>query len=112
MSKYDVEEVYQDFWKKIICDENGNVDVEQVKKELCDYYHMLQEVPRVYSEVTGGMLSKPLYYAQEVLDYFYEKYANKAAYVNYLSDDWDMVTADCVTNEDYKNAVFNYLGIE
>ena len=37
MSNYDVEQIYQDFWQEIICDKYGNVDVEQVKNELCDY---------------------------------------------------------------------------
>lgn len=70
MSNYDVERVYQDFWKEIICDKDGKVDIEQVKKELCDYYKILQEVPKVYSEVTGGVLSKPLYDAETVLSFF------------------------------------------
>lgn len=112
MNKYNPEEVYQEFWKSIICDKDGNVDVEQVKKELCDYYYMLQEVPSVYSEVTGGMLSKPLYDAKYVLDFFYEKYADKTAYVDCLVDDWDFVTEECTTNEDYKKAIFAYLEVE
>ena len=112
MSKYDPEQIYKDFWKNIICDQDGKVDVEQVKKELCDYYRMLQEVPRVYSEVTGGILSKPLYDARYVLDFFYEKYANKVGYVECLPDDWDTITEECTTNEDYKRAIFKYLDLE
>ena len=69
MSNYDVDQIYQDFWKEIICDKYGNIDVEQVKNELCDYYKMLQEVPKVYCEVTGGILSKPLYDAETVLSF-------------------------------------------
>ena len=112
MSNYDVERVYQDFWKEIICDKDGKVDIEQVKKELCDYYKILQEVPKVYSEVTGGVLSKPLYDAETVLSFFRDKYANKAGNVDLLSDDWDLITAECKTNTDYKKAIFDYLQIE
>lgn len=112
MSNYDVERVYQDFWKEIICDKDGKVDIEQVKKELCDYYKMLQEVPKVYSEVTGGVLGKPLYDAETVLSFFRDKYANKAGNVDLLSDDWDLITAECKTNTDYKKAIFDYLQIE
>ena len=32
MSNYDVEQIYQDFWKDIICVGNGIIDIEQVKK--------------------------------------------------------------------------------
>lgn len=112
MSDYDrVEKIYQDFWKSIICDKEGNTDIEQVKKELCDFYKVIQEVPKVYSEVTGGLLSKPLYDASVVIQVFNERFGNKAACVDCLEDDWEDITADCKTNEDYKSAIFNYLGI-
>lgn len=112
MNNYDVEQTYQDFWKDIIYVGNGIIDIEQVKKELCDYYKMLQEVPKVYCEITDGILSKPLYDAETVLRFFRDKYANKAGAVDYLSDDWDIITAECKTNADYKKVIFNYLQIE
>lgn len=111
MLKCDVEQVYQEFWKDIICDADGNIDVEQVKKELRDFYVMIQEVPKVYSEVTGGMLSKCLYDAEYVLSFFDEKYGRKACAVDYLKYDWYLITAECETNADYKKAVFEYLEI-
>lgn len=106
-----VEQTYQDFWKEIVEDENGNLDIEQVKKELCDYAKMLNEVPKVYSEVTDNLLSKPLYDAETVLQIFREKYGDKAWAVDYLADDWGSITADCKTNEDYKKAIFEYFNI-
>ena len=112
MNRYNVEEIYQGFWKKIVCDEDGNINVEQVKNELCDFYHMLQEVPKVYSEITNGVLSKPMYDATTVLNYFDEQYKEKALSVDLLQDDWDLITADCVTKDDYKKAVFGYFDIE
>ena len=112
MSNYDVEQVYQDFWKEIICDKDGNINIEKVKNELHDYYIMLQEVPKVYCEVTGGILGNPLYDAETVLSFFRDKYANKAGVVDFLLDDWDLITAECKTNTDYKKAIFDYLGIE
>lgn len=109
--QYDVEKEWE-FWQTIICNENGTIDIEQLKKELCDYSLMLGEVPYVYSEVTGGMLSKPHYYADTVIALFNEKYGEKASSVDYLVDEWDLVTADCKTNDDYKKAIFEYLGCE
>ncbi|MEK4705786.1 hypothetical protein [Bacillus sp. FSL H8-0512] len=47
------EKIYQSFWKKILEDEEGNLNIEQVKKELYDYKILLEEVPKVYGELTG-----------------------------------------------------------
>ena len=107
-----VEQRYQEFWKDIICDENGNVNMEQVKKELSDYAFMLDEVPKVYCAVTNGLLSKPNYYADSVLSVFKENFEDKAWALRCLADDWDDITADCKTNEDYKKVLFEYLEVE
>ena len=108
----EVEQIFQEFWKDIICKEDSSIDIDAVKCELADYYKMLQEVPKVYSEITGGILSKPLYKAEFVLEYFREKYYDKVGAVDYLADDWSLITAECETNEDYKEAVFEYFNIE
>ena len=55
----DYEQVYQDFWKGILEDENGNTDIDKVKRELYDYSVILDQVPLVYDYVTGGVCSKP-----------------------------------------------------
>ena len=73
---------------------------------------MIGEVPKVYVAVTGGALSKPLYYADTVISVFNERYGDKAIAVDYLVDDWDLITEECKTNEDYKKAIFEYLGCE
>lgn len=56
-----------DFWKHIILTENGKLDVEQVKKELEDYYFMMEQVPKVYMHITDDQMSKPNYYAHAVI---------------------------------------------
>lgn len=109
--EYDVEQEWE-FWKGIVCNEDGTINIDQLKKELCDFSVMINEVPKVYCEVTGNAMSKPLYYADDVIAMFNEKYGNKAASVDYLADDWDIITADCKTNEDYKKAIFRYLYYE
>ena len=109
--EYDVEKEWE-FWQTIICNEDGTINIDQLKLELHDYSLMLGEVPKVYIEVTDGLLSKPHYYADGVIEAFRERYGKKAVAVEYLVDDWDDVTADCETNEDYKRALFEYLGCE
>ena len=56
-------------WKKIIY-KNGKIDEEQVMKELEDYGFLLEEVPKVYCEITGGLLSKLNYKSEVVLAEF------------------------------------------
>ena len=107
-----VEKDWEEFWKDIVCDENGNVDLEQVKKELSDFRFMIDEVPKVYCEITEGLLSYPTYDAETVLNIFRDEFANKVWALKCLSDDWDDITADCKTNEDYKQVLFKYLEIE
>ncbi len=38
----DVEDDFNNFWKDIVCDEDGNLDVEQVKKELFDFHRLME----------------------------------------------------------------------
>ena len=62
----EVEQVWQEFWAPRVTS-NGVLDPEQVKRELFDYHHLLQEVPQVYDYITSGRISKPNTYASEVI---------------------------------------------
>lgn len=67
MTHYETpEETYQCFWKLIV-EKNGEIDFEQVKKELHDFHVVMGEVSKVYDQLTGGQLSKPNYYADGVI---------------------------------------------
>ena len=63
----DCRRIYQEFWKPLLERPDGSIKMEQLKRELADYYKMLVEVPKVYCEVTGNQLSKPLYDAAVVI---------------------------------------------
>ena len=106
------ETVFDDFWKDIIMNKDGTVNLGAVKNELADFKFIIDQVPEVYSAVTGGMLSKPMYKANVVIDTFYEQYGNIAEQARLLPDDWDLVTAECKTNEDFKKVILDYLGAE
>ncbi|MCP4569001.1 MAG: hypothetical protein GY841_15615 [FCB group bacterium] len=58
------------YWKDLVTNEDGSWNFDQVKKELHDYAICLDEVPKVYMHVTGGMLSKPNTCAFYVIDAF------------------------------------------
>lgn len=108
----EVEKVWQEFWADIVCNEDGSINMDQLKEELCAFHFMINEVPKVYSEVTDGLFSKPNYYADSVLSVFREKYADRLWGLRLLPDDWDMITEECETNEDYKKAIFEYLEVD
>jgi hypothetical protein len=52
----DCENVYRDFWKAIL-EKNGQLDMIQLKKELCDFHSLILNSQKVYSHVTGGKIS-------------------------------------------------------
>jgi hypothetical protein len=70
------EQVYEDFWKPII-EKDGSVDLEQIKKELYDYYVFMEEVAKVYDYISGGQVSKPNT-ASSILIAFHDEAINRA----------------------------------
>lgn len=86
----EVEKDYQEFWKFIV-EKDGKVDMKQVKKELYDWHFAMGEVAKVYCEVTGGLLSKPMYYAEGVIDAYRTS-------LERLQEDWE---------EDYESDLKN-----
>lgn len=65
------------FWKDIILKRDGSINIRQLKKELSDFYFVMEQVPKVYCNVTGDKLSKIMYKAELVNaiadDYMTEK---------------------------------------
>src|SRR5690554_6072270 len=56
----DYEETYESFWKDIVENPDGSLNLDQVKRELHDCALLLDAVSKVYCHVTGGIVSKPL----------------------------------------------------
>lgn len=50
---------FNEFWRELVTDDTGQLDLDKVARELADYSLLLDEVPKAYDEVTGGQLSKP-----------------------------------------------------
>lgn len=49
----------EEFWLRLVTDEDGALSKEKVLAELHDYSVLLDIVPKVYDEVTEGHASKP-----------------------------------------------------
>ena len=76
MADKEVERVWNDFWKPLVTKEGYGVSLDLIKRELFDFYKMLDNVPKVYNAVTGGLLSKPNYDAGTVIS-AYEDHLNE-----------------------------------
>ena len=75
-----VDKNYKDFWKPIF-GFRGLLNFKQVKKELSDFYFLIKEVPKVYYEITDGLISKANTYSFEVMSIYNqilnERYVDK-----------------------------------
>lgn len=60
-------DVWNEFWKDILENEDGSINVEQLKKELHDWHHVLDQIPIIYMELSGGILSKTGYWASQIM---------------------------------------------
>jgi hypothetical protein len=47
------------FWRPLVTDKYGALDVEKIARELGDYRVVMNEVSTVYDELTNGRFSKP-----------------------------------------------------
>jgi len=68
----DYDHTWDTFWKDLVCDENGELDLDKVKRELHDYGVCIDQVGKVYDHVTGGLLTKPNTAAEHVIGAFDE----------------------------------------
>ena len=91
-------------WKEIIY-KNGKIDEEQVMKELEDYDFILREVPKVYCEITGGLLSQINYSAKFVLAEFNELFWDKKI----ITEDIKEIIKNAITLDDLKKELEDYL---
>lgn len=72
----EVEQVYQDFWRFIIEKKDGSMNLDQLKLELYDYYQAIQNVTKVYEEITAGRFTKLNTDPQHIIDAAEERYRN------------------------------------
>jgi hypothetical protein len=67
MPKSDYEQEYDEFWRDIVEQPDGTLNLDQVKRELADYAGLMRRVAEVYEHVTGGRISKPETLASAVI---------------------------------------------
>ncbi len=90
MKKKNYEQVYNDFWKGIVEDENGNVNMDQVKRELYDFHVLIGNIPIIFDHVTGGGCSKPMTKPEVVI----------ALHDDYMKQQIDFYIEDALENRE------------
>lgn len=69
---------YHKFWKDIIENEDETINKDQIMRELYDYSYFLENIPKLYDNITGGYISKPMtnikYVIQKVEERIIEAY--------------------------------------
>lgn len=103
----ELEKVYQEFWKDIVENEDGTLNVEQVKKELADFRMVMDNCTSAYSEMTCGMISKPNTYFSEVLRIFQEKFLHNGI----VQDDIRKMLKDVDDIEELKSNLIEYFDL-
>lgn len=107
MDKRNCEQDWCEFWRSLVTKPDGSIDLEQIKKELSDYKILLDNVPIVYSHITGGILSYPTYDAKTVIQCT-EEYYNESI-VGIIKDDFlEFISDGNVTKEELIEFIKNY----
>lgn len=57
----------EQFWRGIICNEDGTIDEKKVMAELSDFSFIINQLPKVYCHITNNTLSKHMYPAETVI---------------------------------------------
>lgn len=57
---------FNNFWLPLIST-GRQLDIEKIKAELHDFDFVIEQLPKVYSHITGGRLSKHMYEAATVI---------------------------------------------
>ena len=75
MSRYtseDAEKDFKDIWEPLLYT-NGSLDPKKIKDEMGDLIFVHEQISRVYDHITGGLLSKAMYYADVIIDQYNDK---------------------------------------
>lgn len=107
----DVEREFNKFWKSLIINKDGSVNLEHLKRELSDYSTVLGEVSQVYDHVTHGNISKPNTSAEDVISVSDDE--NDKFYYNLFRDDiLGIINEESLSAEDKVEEIRNYFDEE
>ena len=63
----DYKKTFKDFWKDLVTNDDGSLNVDQIMRELHDYSRVMDNVSKVYMHITNRSMSKPNYCSEDVI---------------------------------------------
>ena len=66
------DQAWTEYWRPLLVTD-GVLDDVKIENEMHDLVFIYQQVSEVYEAVTGGNLSKPMYYAKTIIDLYHEQ---------------------------------------
>ena len=66
-----VERIWEQYWQPVMTVDE-KIDMEKMKKVLCDYYFVIKQLEKVYPTVTNNKVKGFMFPAEIVLGCFYE----------------------------------------
>lgn len=100
------EEVKQ-FWDRIIRNEDGSLNEDQMYLELSDFKMVMNEVSKVYMHITNDLLSKITYHAYEVISKADECY--RKDYIVMVKEFIESLVEDALIQEDCKKGIIDQI---
>jgi len=63
----DYEKTYEEFWKNLVENPDGTLNKDAIMRELFDFSFVMENVTKVYCEITNNRISKANTYAEEII---------------------------------------------
>ena len=51
----DYQKTFKEFWKVLVCNSDGSLNLDKVQRELHDFHTLMGNVGKVYDHITGGL---------------------------------------------------------
>jgi hypothetical protein len=58
---------WEEFWLPLLINDLGELDKRLIKNEIHDLHFIYEQIDKVYTALTGGKLSKLMYYADTII---------------------------------------------
>jgi len=105
------EQEFDSYWKDIVLNEDGTVNLDQVKRELSDYSMVMEIASEVYGNITNGNISKPNTNADVIIDVANEE-QDKFYYNIHRDDILSILDEEDMSSEDKLEEIRNYFDEE
>ena len=93
------EKVWEEFQREIVIDKNGDINLDQIKKELYDFKEAIDNVPKVYEHVTGRKFCELTYNSDVVIGFADEHYSELINEI--IKDDiYDILDSEKLTKDE------------